>query len=260
MPLADAAVCRSESDWLVGINGTRAMTAFNSKDGGFHKTTVGRVQTPTLAILVEREERIKNFVTRDYWEVHGTFAGKGGEYPGPLVRRALSKRKEDDADARAERIWDQARAEAIRAKCCGKPGVVTEETKPTTQALAAALRPHQPAAGGERTVRLLGAHDALARAGALREAQGADLSANRLARPAGGLPRHGEEDARRAARERRDDARLCALRRPQILDEGWVRPNKRMFNNAKISDHFAIIPTAPAPKHLPRPSRSSSTW
>jgi DNA topoisomerase-3 len=54
-PLADAAVCRSESDWLVGINGTRAMTAFNSKDGGFYKTTVGRVQTPTLAILVERE-------------------------------------------------------------------------------------------------------------------------------------------------------------------------------------------------------------
>jgi DNA topoisomerase-3 len=55
-PLADAAVCRSESDWLVGINGTRAMTAFNSKTGGFHLTTVGRVQTPTLAIVVEREE------------------------------------------------------------------------------------------------------------------------------------------------------------------------------------------------------------
>ena len=62
-PLADAAVCRSESDWLVGINGTRAMTAFNSKTGGFHLTTVGRVQTPTLAILVEREDRIKNFVS-----------------------------------------------------------------------------------------------------------------------------------------------------------------------------------------------------
>ena len=70
LPLADAAVCRSESDWLVGINGTRAMTAFNSKSGGFYKTTVGRVQTPTLAILVEREESIRKFVPRDYWEVH----------------------------------------------------------------------------------------------------------------------------------------------------------------------------------------------
>src|SRR4029077_18737429 len=68
LPLADAAVCRSESDWLVGINGTRAMTAFNSKSGGFHLTTVGRVQTPTLAILVEREERIKKFVERGFSE------------------------------------------------------------------------------------------------------------------------------------------------------------------------------------------------
>src|SRR2546428_6105282 len=57
LPLADAAKCRSEADWLVGINGTRAMTAFNSKEGGFYLTTVGRVQTPTLAILVEREEK-----------------------------------------------------------------------------------------------------------------------------------------------------------------------------------------------------------
>ena len=59
IPLAQAAVCRSESDWLVGINGTRAMTAFNNKTGGFQLTPVGRVQTPTLAILTEREERIR---------------------------------------------------------------------------------------------------------------------------------------------------------------------------------------------------------
>jgi DNA topoisomerase IA len=58
LPLADAARCRSEADWLIGINGTRAMTAFNSKEGGFYKTPVGRVQTPTLAIMVERESRI----------------------------------------------------------------------------------------------------------------------------------------------------------------------------------------------------------
>ena len=102
LPLADAAVCRSESDWLVGINGTRAMTAFNSKTGGFHLTTVGRVQTPTLAILVEREERIKNFVSRDYWEVHGTFAAQAGEYGGPLVRREIrQERRRDRPQARA---------------------------------------------------------------------------------------------------------------------------------------------------------------
>jgi DNA topoisomerase IA len=67
--LADAARSRSEADWLVGINGTRAMTAFNSRDGGFFLTTVGRVQTPTLSIVVEREEKIRKHVARDYWEV-----------------------------------------------------------------------------------------------------------------------------------------------------------------------------------------------
>src|SRR5215831_10298454 len=75
-PLASAAVCRSEADWLVGINGTRAMTAFNSKSGGFYKTTVGRVQTPTLAIVVEREAKIRAFKPRDYWEIIGTFGAK----------------------------------------------------------------------------------------------------------------------------------------------------------------------------------------
>src|SRR5881296_1800464 len=103
-PLADAAVCRSESDWLVGINGTRAMTAFNSKSGGFHLTTVGRVQTPTLAILVEREEKIRAFVPRNYWEVRGTFAGSGGNYDGRWFDEAW-KKKEDDPDARSERLW-----------------------------------------------------------------------------------------------------------------------------------------------------------
>src|SRR5882672_7219148 len=132
LPLADAAVCRSESDWLVGINGTRAMTAFNSKTGGFHLTTVGRVQTPTLAILVEREERIKKFVSKDYWEIHGTFGAKAGEYPGRWFDEGFVK-KEDEADSKPERIWDANRAEAIRGKCLGKPAVVTEESKPTTQ-------------------------------------------------------------------------------------------------------------------------------
>jgi DNA topoisomerase III len=74
LPLADAAKSRSEADWLVGINGTRAMTAFNSKEGGFYLTTVGRVQTPTLAILVEREDKIRAFTARDYWEVHARLA------------------------------------------------------------------------------------------------------------------------------------------------------------------------------------------
>src|SRR3954466_14713051 len=113
LPLADAAICRSEADWLVGINATRAMTAFNSKSGGFHLTTVGRVQTPTLAILVEREEKIKKFVSRDYYEVHATFACKAGEYEGRRFEEQFDKdKKADDGDLRPERLWERTRAEA----------------------------------------------------------------------------------------------------------------------------------------------------
>src|SRR6478609_1827663 len=141
-PLADAAVCRSESDWLVGINGTRAMTAFNSKSGGFQLTTVGRVQTPTLAILVEREEKIRSFVPRAYWELIGTFRAEAGEYTGRWFDENFKRRDAatdatglaiDDADLRAERLWDEAAAREIADACAGRPGIVTEEARPTTQ-------------------------------------------------------------------------------------------------------------------------------
>src|SRR5690625_7918232 len=84
--LEQAARARAEADWLIGINGTRAMTAFNSKDGGFFKTTVGRVQTPTLTIVHKREEEIRRFVPRDYWEVHATSAAQAGNYTGQIGR------------------------------------------------------------------------------------------------------------------------------------------------------------------------------
>ncbi|HLB16319.1 MAG TPA: DNA topoisomerase III [Burkholderiales bacterium] len=247
-PLADAAVCRSESDWLVGINGTRAMTAFNSKDGGFYKTTVGRVQTPTLAILVEREQRIKSFVVRDYWEVHGTFAGRGGEYQGRWFDERF-ERKDDDPDARAERLWDQARAEALRAKCLGKPGVVTEESKPTTQAppLLYDLTSLQREANGRFG---FSARATLSLAQALYERHKV-LTYPRTDSRA--LPEDYVGTVKKTLDMLRGKAATTRGYAPfadKILGEGWVRPNKRVFNNEKISDHFAIIPTLQAPKHL----------
>lgn len=64
--LAAAARCRSEADWLVGLNATRAMTLV-SPGRGVH--SIGRVQTPTLALVVDREQEIRRFVPRDYWEL-----------------------------------------------------------------------------------------------------------------------------------------------------------------------------------------------
>src|SRR5687767_11403930 len=105
LPLADAAVCRSESDWLVGINGTRAMTAGNARSGGFRKTTVGRFHAPHLTVVVEREEKIRKFVARDFWEVHGTFGAQAGEYTGRWFDENFAKEKKDgDTDAKADRL------------------------------------------------------------------------------------------------------------------------------------------------------------
>src|SRR5437773_5162178 len=131
-PLADAATSRAESDWLVGINATRALTSFNSRTGGFQKTAAGRVQTPTLAILAEREEKIRSFKSRTYFEVFGEFGVAAGNYRGRWFDEEF--KKNGDEDARAERIWDRAIAERIKAACEGKTGEVTEEKKPTTQA------------------------------------------------------------------------------------------------------------------------------
>ena len=159
--------------------------------------------------------------------------------PAAGSTRSSSKAEDDPDAARRARCGTRRAPRRSRAKCVGKPGIVTEEGEADDAELAAALRPDEPAARGQRPLRLLGAHDAVARAGALREAQGAHLSANRFARAAGGLPRHGE---RRRSRSCGETNAFGSFAR-EILKQKWVRPNKRIFDNAKISDHFAIIPT-----------------
>jgi DNA topoisomerase III len=243
-PLADAATSRSESDWLVGINGTRAMTAFNSKDGGFYKTTVGRVQTPTLTILVEREQRIKSFISRDYWELHADFSGKGGEYKGRWFDERF-KRDADDADSRAERLWDKARAEAIQRKCQGKQGIVIEESKPTTEAspLLYDLTSLQREANGRFG---FSARTTLSIAQALYEKHKVLTYPRTDARalPEDYIP------TVMTTLEALKDTNNYAMSAGKVLKEKWVKPNKRIFNNEKISDHFAIIPTPQTPKNL----------
>jgi len=248
IPLADAATCRSESDWLIGINGTRAMTAFNSKTGGFHLTTVGRVQTPTLAILVEREEKIKKFMPRNYWEIHGTFGAQAGEYAGRWFDEKFS-RKEGDDQLKQERVWDVAFAEAIKAKCLGKPGIVIEESKPTTSMSPALydLTTLQREANGRFG---FSAKNTLGLAQALYEKHKV-LTYPRTDSRA--LP----EDYLETVKTTLGMLADTNYRTPAetILKNGWVRPNKRVFNNAKVSDHFAIIPTTVAPKHLSEPEQ-----
>ena len=180
MPLADAARCRSEADWLIGINGTRAMTAFNSKEGGFFLTTVGRVQTPTLSIVVEREELIKKFVPRNYWEVRAEFICAAGVYEGRW-QDPKYKKDETDPEKRAERLWSKAAAETIATACTGKPGKVTEESRPSTSMSPGAFRPDQFAARSQLTFWLFRQKHARPCASTVRASQGTDLPAYRFA-------------------------------------------------------------------------------
>jgi len=253
--LGDAAVCRSESDWLVGINGTRAMTAFNSKTGGFHLTTVGRVQTPTLAIVVEREKKIREFKPRDYWEVEAEFSARAGSYKGKWFDEGF-KGKNDDEHARADRLWEIARAEAIRAATQGKPGEVSEESKPETRMSPGLF--DLTTLQREANARFgFSAKTTLSLAQALYEKHKVLTYPRTDSRclPEDYLPTVKEtltiltgEGAGKG-----HDEVLLSRYSPfahQILARNWVLPNKRIFNNAKISDHFAIIPTPQAPKSL----------
>jgi DNA topoisomerase-3 len=243
LPLSDAATSRSEADWLVGINATRALTAFNSADGGFHKTTAGRVQTPTLAILAEREEKIRSFKSKTYFEVFADFEVAAGTYRGRWFSQSFNK-KTSEEDAKAERLWDRAEAEAIVAKCLGKTGEIHEEKKPSTQAppLLYDLTTLQREANQRFG---FPARMTLQIAQALYEKHKALTYPRTDSRF---LPEDHIATAQHALDSIADP--ILAVHANKALAQGWVRPNKRIFNNAKVSDHFAIVPTGTVPKTL----------
>jgi len=247
--LADAARSRSEADWLVGINGTRAMTAFNSRDGGFFLTTVGRVQTPTLSIVVEREEKIRKHISRPYWEVKATFEAQAGPYDGKWFDPKF--KKDDDADRRADRLWNERDAQAVAQACRGQQATVSEESKPSSQAspLLYDLTTLQREANSRFG---FSAKTTLSIAQALYEKHKV-LTYPRTDSRA--LP----EDYLKVVKDTmtmlsKEDLpgplRPLAGHAAKALKEGYVKPTKRVFDNAKVSDHFAIIPTLQAPKSL----------
>ncbi|MFD0668136.1 DNA topoisomerase III [Ramlibacter sp. MAHUQ-53] len=244
--LADAARSRSEADWLVGINGTRAMTAFNSRDGGFFLTTVGRVQTPTLAVVVEREEQIRKFVSRDYWEIHATFEAAAGPYAGKWFDPKW-KKNEEDAELKADRLWSARDAQAIADAVRGQKASVTEESTPKTEASPGLfdLTSLQREANGRFG---FSAKTTLALAQSLYERHKA-LTYPRTD------SRHLPEDYVNTVRDTMGMLATSGMRHlapfaKEAADKGYVKPNKRIFDNKKVSDHFAIIPTLQAPSGL----------
>ncbi len=241
--LADAARCRSESDWLIGINGTRAITKrmFGSRAGNV--ASVGRVQTPTLAMVFARELEIRNFKPRAYWQITATFEIAKGTYEGTFQRPDY--KKSDDEHDRVDRVWEKTFADAVLAACQGHPvSTVSEEKKASNQSAPRLydLTTLQREANGrygfpaKRTLQI---------AQSLYERHKMITYPRTDSRA---LP----EDYMPLVRETLANLHAPSLQphAQKVLDEGWVRPNKRLFNNAQVSDHFAIIPTTHEAKHL----------
>jgi DNA topoisomerase III len=248
--LSDAARSRSEADWLVGINGTRAMTAFNSRDGGFFLTTVGRVQTPTLSIMVEREEKIRKHISRPYWEIKADFAAQAGEYEGKWFDPKW-KKNADDLEQRADRIWNEADAQAISKAVLGQPAHVTEEAKPTTQSspglydLTTLQREANSRFG-------FSAKTTLSLAQALYEKHKVltypRTDSRCLPEDYVGVVKQTMEMI--STEDLPGPLRELAVHAKKAIKEGYVKPIKRIFDSSKVSDHFAIIPTLLPPKSL----------
>src|SRR5882724_13327886 len=240
--LADAARSRSESDWLIGINGTRAITKRMFGSRGRNVASVGRVQTPTLAMVYGRELEIRNFKPHDYWRVTAKFGITQGEYQG-IYQRPDFKRNGDEHD-RIDRIWDRTVAEAVVAACQGQPiAAVSEEKKASSQIAPRLydLTTLQREANGrygfsaKRTLQIAQAlyerHKMLTYPRTDSRALPEDylpVVRQTLGNLSGSLQTHAQK----------------------ALEKNYVQFNKRIFNNAQIGDHFAIIPTASEAKNL----------
>src|SRR5215207_3275350 len=116
-PLEDAARSRGEADWIVGMNATRAYSVRFGRPGNV--LSVGRVQTPTLKLLVDREREIENFKPEKFWTVYARFAREDAAYDGVWFKKKQNRLKEQKA------------AEEIAEKVRGGTGVVRKAEKKT---------------------------------------------------------------------------------------------------------------------------------
>ncbi|MBN1419819.1 MAG: DNA topoisomerase 3 [Planctomycetes bacterium] len=233
--LADAAVCRAESDWLIGMNATRALTRRLRTRIDRAPWSAGRVQTPTLAILVDRELAILAHRPVPYWRVKARFQAPDHEYEGTWFDPAF--RSDGGPEARDDRIFDEARAEAIVEKVRGKPGVAGEtrrasrETAPPLFDLTSLQREANRRFGfsARRTLRA---------AQRLYETHKATTYPRTDSRA---LP----SDYRKEVRDVVDALRGTstygdyALR---LIRDGFQNEG-RIYDDSAVTDHFAIIPT-----------------
>jgi DNA topoisomerase-3 len=235
--LGDAARSRSEADWLVGMNATRAVTVKNRGAGHTALYSIGRVQTPTLAMLVARDQAIRAFVPRDYWEVKATLTAAGGETFAASWRLGAASRlaRAELADAIVARdaVHGAAVVERVHARTVREP-------PPLLFDLTALQRTANKRYGltASRTLELA---QALYERHKVLTYPRTD-SRHLTTAVAAELPALFSALAAQPA--------YAAFAAPLVATP--PRPGRRVVDDAKVHDHHAIIPTGAAPVRLDR--------
>ena len=250
--LKDSALARTHADWVIGMNGTRAITGWSSKayNVGFNKQVVGRVKTPTLALVVKRDIEIEDFISQEYFQIIAKFKTDSGEYEATYFDPEFNNKNFDDEDKRikkSDRIFDLEIAKSIVSLCKNKRGNITEnkkERKEYSEALfdLTSLQREANSRFGFRAQQTLQITQGLYQP-----------------RSGEGYITYPRTDSRRLP----DDyphqvleilnkfkaskySRYCE----NILDNKRVdSKDKKVFDSKKVSDHFAIIPTNIIPKN-----------
>lgn len=241
-PLRDAAYARDEADWIVGMNGTRGFTRkFMGRAKSFF--AVGRVKTPTLAFLVDREREIDNFRSVPYFQVDATFAVPGGTYIGRWSGP-------DEDGKKADRLKTRARADEIAARVQGRDGKATE--KHTTRTEAAPLLYDLTTLQREASSRFGYTLDrTLSLVQSLYEQKKAVTYPRTSSRY---LPTDYQAEIPRLAGALLEGemAAIAARAVSEAGGLGGLKPIRRdrVFDDKKVSDHFALIPTGENPKNL----------
>jgi len=242
-----AARSRSEADFLVGINGSRAVTKMRDES-----SSTGRVQTPTLAMVVARELAIINFKPIDYWEVHATFGASAGQYVGKWFDAGTAKPlstseegEEGEETTAGQRFFDRSKADLIVAKCRSvDPSSVTDTAKRTKRVAPRLYHLTSLQQDANRRFKF-SAKKTLEIAQDLYEKHKVTTYPRT---DADALPEDYVEKVKELMAFLESTA--YGVHAKRVLDNGWVKPTKQIFNNAEISDHFAIIITEVRPSGL----------
>ncbi len=248
--LAAAAECRAYSDWLIGMNATRALTKRFASRRERTAWSAGRVQTPTLALLVDRELEVLAHVPVPYWRVEATFEHAGSSFLGTWYDPDF--RATDDEKLRDDRIFEEARARAIAAAVTGRAASASETRKPSRESapplfdLTSLQREGNRRFGWTARRTLSAAQRCYEQHKVLTYPRTSSRSLPSDYRP---MVRGVLETYAAAADHEGDEFADYARAAAHLLEAG-LENEGRTFDDKGVTDHFAIVPTGSLPREV----------